>query len=721
MMATSADEDVRPTRPSAVERVLGPGGALARSLLGYEPRAAQLAFARDVMRTFDGGGILLAEAPTGVGKSLGYLVPALLWARANKEPVVISTHTRALQDQLTDVDAPRLAHAFDPPPRIVRLKGRANYLCPRRYRHWASEPVRSGRILTAQERRLEEWTQTTGTFDLDEFDFGAAAGGAALRARVASEPSFCNPGACRAGECPWRLARKRAASAEVVIVNHALLVTGLPGTGVLPPFRALVLDEAHHVDAVLTAQSTLRQSLGRLESLVALIHGERPRGRGRAGGAGPTPGADLVSLVRFGTAGRLAENVEAELEIHLAGLAGLGTPLLAAGRAFFAQVADSLPGATVDDPYEPRARFRQLEDVVGETYAPLQQLFDLGARGEEHWRGVLSALARAEPTPELEETVGDAEAALGAWREWREGLRFCTDPKDKDYVHWRGGARAESAELAAAPVEVARRVQQALLPELTSLVLTSATLTTGGSFRYVRERLGLTEEVAFTVTETVYPSPFDFARQLGAWVHDPGPGREPLATALGEVHQGLGRNTLALFTSHRALRDVAARLAAQLGPDVPVWAQERDGNAIELARRFRDARGVLLLGTASFWEGVDFPGDALEVLVVTQLPFPVPTDPLVEARCERVVAQGESDFAHVMVPEAVLRFRQGVGRLVRRQTDRGALVLLDPRIVQKSYGVHFRRGLPVPLREASSRAAMIAEARAFLGAPAEAS
>jgi ATP-dependent DNA helicase DinG len=691
--------------PSAVDRILGPGGLLAQSFPGYESRAAQLAFAADVARTFDKGGILLAEAPTGVGKSLGYLVPALLWARAQREPVVVSTHTRALQDQLTDVDAPRLAFAFDPAPRVARLKGRANYMCPRRHRHAFAERGPIARAGSALERAFDAWTQSTDTFDLDEFDFGAATGGAALRARVATEPALCNPAACKGTECPWRVARKRAAQAELVIVNHALLVTGLPGAGILPPFRALVLDEAHHFDAVLTAQSTVRQSLSRLESLLALVTGERVRGRGE--------GADLLAIARMGAEGRLGVAASAELDAQLDRLAALAPALREAGRAFFGQVAASLLPSH-DAAYEPRARFRQVEDVIGETYAPLQRLFDLGSEGEEAWRGALSALARAEPTPEIEEVTADLLAGLGAWQEWLAGLKFCTDPKDREFVHWRGGARAETAEIAAAPVEVARRVQTALLPELTSLVLTSATLTTSGSFRFVRERIGLLEDVPFTVEETVYPSPFDFTRQLGAWVHDPGPGRAALADALFAVHAGLGRNTLALFTSHLALKEAAARLKARTDLPGPVWAQEADGNAIELARRFRDARGVLLLGTASFWEGVDFPGDALEVLVVTQLPFPVPTDPLVEARCERMDDAGESSFAHVMVPEAVLRFRQGVGRLVRRQSDKGALVLFDARVVTKSYGVHFRRGLPVALREAARLSLLVSEAREFL-------
>ncbi len=696
-----------------VDHLLGPGGRLAASLAGYEARDAQLAFARDVLGTLERGGVLLAEAPAGVGKSLGYLVPALVWSRIERSPVVISTHTKQLQSQLTDVDLPLLSEIFDPAPRVVRLKGKSNYVCPRRWRLFVAEHKRRGTRATRAEEAVADWFGATATGDLDELDLGAHAGGPALRSRIACEPTFCNANACRpGGDCPWRRARRQAGSAEVVIVNHALLVSGLPSGNVLPPFRALIVDEAHHLDSVLTSQSTVRQSQGRLETLLAGMAGERP---GQA---------NLLTTVVAATEGRLTASLHGELRGETERLVALGPPLREAGQAFFAQVASSLTGHDGNDGYDPRARFRLTEEIVQGAFDPLERLFALGQDGDERWRSLLSVLGRAEGSPEIEELAGDVAGVAGQWQAWLATLRFVTDPRDGEFVHWRAGARAENAEIAAAPVTIARRVREQILPELTALVLTSATLTAGGSFRYLRERLGLAEDIAFEVSENVYPSPFDFQRQLAAWALSPGPGGGddvvPDASPAGVVEllaRRLGRNTLVLFTSHRELRAAAKHLRARLGEDVPIWAQEVDGTAVELARRFRDARGSVLLGTASFWEGVDFPGEALEVLVVTRLPFSVPTDPLVEARCERIEAEGESSFARAMVPEAVLRFRQGIGRLVRRRSDRGVIAILDPRILRRGYGVHFRRGLPVVLRQAADANDLAEQAAAFLEGP----
>ncbi|MEO6462640.1 MAG: helicase C-terminal domain-containing protein [Candidatus Eisenbacteria bacterium] len=696
---------IHPPAIHPIDRFLGPGGALARVIPGYEAREAQLAFARDVADTLDGGGALLAEAPTGVGKSLGYLVPALLWSRREREPVVISTHTKQLQGQLTDVDLPLVAGAMDPAPRVVRLKGKGNYLCQRRWRLHVAEHKKRGARATSAETAAADWIAATPTGDLDEFDWSAHAGGPALRARVAFEPSFCTS-ACRpGGDCPWRRARRKAASAEIVVVNHALLVTGLPGSNVLPPYRALIVDEAHHLDAVLTAQLTVQQGYPRLERLLEMVEGERA----------PSAATAALAQVELNAATLLGANDRAELGAACDRLRALAPELRAAGRAFYTQVTAALALLPAPlGPYAPRARFRMLEELLGGAgYDALERTLLLARGGEEHGKAALAALSRGPQSPTLEDLVGDLAGIHGAWQEWHGGMRFLTDPRAGEHVYWRGGARAETAELAAAPIEVARHVRERLLPELSSLVLASATLATGGSFRYVRERLGLAEGGAFSVSERVYPSPFDFPRQLAAFVLD-GRGEAERADIVARLVRTLGRNTLVLFTSHLALRAAAKRLRAELGDGVPVLAQDVDGSAVELARRFRRGRGTLLLGTASFWEGVDFPGEALEVLVVTQLPFPVPTEPLIEARCERVEAEHESGFTRVMLPEAVLRFRQGIGRLLRRATDRGVLAILDARVVEKSYGAHFRRGLPVALRAVASAEELTAQAGAFL-------
>ncbi len=696
-----------------VDRLLGPGGALAKAIAGYESREAQLAFAHDVATVLEDGGALFAEAPTGVGKSLGYLVPALLWSRRERSPVVISTHTKQLQGQLTDEDLPRLAEVVSPAPRVVRLKGKHNYLCPRRWKLHLAEHKKRGARATRAETEVAAWVEATKTGDLDEFAWSAHPGGAALKPRIGFDPSFCNASACRpGGDCPWRKARRLAGSAELVVVNHALLVTGMSGTNVLPAYRALVVDEAHHLDAVFTAQLTVQQSLTRIDTLLEQVAGS-PTGKGTH--------ASALDAIVLAAATLLKAPERAELATATEALRGLAPRVHEAGRAFFAGVAASLDGrGDPGGPYEPRARFRQLEELTGDTYEPLERLFAAAREGEDALRRAASVLARGPQSPMLDDLAGDLAGVAGGWQDWHADLRFLTDPRSGRHVYWRSGAHPETAIVVAAPVEVAEIVRTKLLPDLTAVVFASATLAANGSFRFVRERLGLAEGAELEVTERVYPSPFDFPRQLGAYVLTTRAtgANESAEEVVAELHRRLGRNTLVLFTSHLKLRRAAKLLKAALG-DAAVWAQDVDGSAVELARRFRDARGALLLGVASFWEGVDFPGEALEVLVLTGLPFPVPDEPLVEARREKVEAAGERGFARVDLPEAVLRFRQGVGRLLRRRTDRGVIVLLDDRIVTRGYGAHFRKGLPVALRSANTTEDLVTQAAAFFAARGE--
>jgi Rad3-related DNA helicase len=355
-------------------------------------------------------------------------------------------------------------------------------------------------------------------------------------------------------------------------------------------------------------------------------------------------------------------------------------------------------------------------DLFGRDLRPLDVLLEHAVRYADVLRRTASSLAVMDEGAVRDELQAECETVSQRWQDLHDDLAALADADARDWAFWRSqGPSARAAELHGAPVWVGEYARRLVREGPRAAVLTSATLSAAGDFEWAAERLGLGEDQGVPYDAITVPSPFPLERQMRAFVLD---GPEDEAEGIAEVVSTLtrlaGRNTLVLFTAHERLRRAHQRLQALLPPGTPLFAQDRDGPAGLLSERFRAERGAVLLGVQSLWEGVDFPGESLEVLVVARLPFSVPDDPLVEARAERLRERGLEPFRHDAVPEAVMRFRQGVGRLIRRATDRGVLVVCDPRLARASYRGPFRAALPVEPKVWKDPRGLAREAGAFL-------
>jgi Rad3-related DNA helicase len=692
-----------------VESLLGPSGLIATRWARYEDRGAQRELAAAVADTFANGGVLLAEAPTGVGKSLAYLVPALLAARAQNRRVVIATCTKSLQDQLFERDLPAVLESLGWSVPVARLKGKQNYLCPR-----ALETLEGrGEEENDTIEELRRWAQDDEFGDLDRFPATDPEAFRRVRGRVAADPAACSGITCRRGrECFWVRSRRRAAEARILIVNHALLGLSGEAEGLLPDFDLLVVDEAHRLEGVLLSQLERSLSRHRFEETLRLVGARR---RGRESGLALRMRGLMMPL--FDPEVRL--EVEQELDKIAARVEQTQSDL----ERFFLAVE---PQGERHELYGARERYRSASELFGRDLEPLEALHAHCAWFSQSLLRLASRAAApaergrtrvvpgdASPLAAAEELAAELERASAQWSVLAQDVEHLGEASDRDFVYWRT-ASSRGVELHGAPVWVGNHARRLVLGRAEATVLTSATLSTAGDFGFTAERLGLTEPLEYRTLEV--ESPFPLERQMRAYVHAGAAGDEAreVADIVSALARRTGRNVLALFTAHERLRRVRERLLDQLPRDRVLLAQEWDGNASLVSERFRDARGAVLLGVQSLWEGVDFPGAALEILVVSKLPFSVPDDPLVEARGERLRERGLDPFRHDAVPEAVLRFRQGVGRLIRRADDRGVLVVCDRRLVSASYRRPFLAALPVAPRPFHDPETLAEEAEEFL-------
>ncbi|MHB8587613.1 MAG: helicase C-terminal domain-containing protein [Candidatus Dormibacteraceae bacterium] len=681
-----------PDDPSLLAAMLGPDGPLAGALPGYEHREPQLQMLLAVAQIQARGGTLVVEAGTGTGKSLAYLVPSIARAVRHGERVVISTNTHTLQEQLMVKDLPGLREWLPWDFKACLLKGRSNYVSLRRWRRFLADPCKDPDELKFK-LKVMLWLHTTSSGDRSELRLHGRE--EVLWAQIASDPLDCVGIHCTREDCYVHRARAEAEASDLVVINHALLLADAEvGGGLLPEFGHLVVDEAHHLEEAAT--QGLRQEVDG-PGLLALL--ERLA----------TAGGDS-------TAGLLAE---LQKQPHLGSsdeAFGRAIPMsLAAGgrvRDLF-NLATRWTGAKLgeterrDDSVRLTPALREDEawpsmTIAAENAVTALTALDAGLRRAV--AGVRDWLGGAEPDQgirELEIIRGRLEAAA---RVLDEGLLS----PDVNRVYWFTlVSRTENLVLRAAPINVGSLLREHVYADRQSAVFTSATLAVGGTFDYFKSRVGL----GSSVEELILPSPFDFLHQaLVCLPADfPSPEHETFDRQVEEVVAAVARRvggrTLVLFTSHRQLRDVHAALKHRVDLDeILILGQGIDGQRRQVLKSFEEAERPLLLGTASFWEGIDVPGERLSCVIMVRLPFPVPTEPVYAARAEQV----RDGFAQLALPQAALRLKQGFGRLIRRSTDRGAVVILDNRILGRDYGKAFLDVLP-PASRFVGPAAQIAD------------
>jgi ATP-dependent DNA helicase DinG len=638
--------------------VLGPGSPLSRALAGWEHREGQLAMAEAVEQALEGEHHLFVEAGTGTGKTLAYLVPAVLSGRK----VVVSTATRALQDQIFTKDLPIVAEALAAHGvsfRAAMMKGLSNYLCLRRF----GEARTSGEHASDPAfARIEYWAQHTETGDRAELT--DLREDAEVWREVASSSETRIGAACEHFEaCFVTRMRRDAEAAQILVVNHHLLLadlalrTGPRGAhaSVLPPYDAIVFDEAHQVEDIATDFFGTRVSSARIESLL------RDAERSLAS----------VNALEALKSGPVRSTLEGARE---------------KAREFFARLA---PAAAGPGPAAAR-RVLSESDVTPEVRAAHEAL-DLRLEA-------LEAVAAARPEDSLELVVRRVQDVRSDLRGVLAGVRATDDGEVSDVVRWVD-IRSRSVSLGSSPVDVGATLRSRLFDRVPTVVCTSATLATGGSsgasasFHFAKARLGAPPEVR----ELVVASPFDFAAHSGLYVPDDLP--EPsdpsfeaaAAERIGQLVAMTDGGAFVLCTSTRAMRSIAARMRTRFAGLLLVQG-ERPKHL--LLSRFRSSGRAVLVATMSFWEGVDVPGWALRLVVLDKIPFAPPTDPVVAARCAALDRQGGNGFTQYSVPSAAMTLKQGFGRLIRTQKDAGVVAILDRRIVKKGYGRALLAGLP---------------------------
>lgn len=695
-----------------VTALLGQNGKICQSLPGFEDRPEQLRMAFAVTEALNRNNITLIEAGTGTGKSLAYLVPAILWTLGNRERLIVSTNTINLQQQLIRKDLPFLQRSTGLEFQVELVKGRSNYLCKRRLETAAAEPGLFDTEHVGELKAVREWAGQTGDGSREDLSF--------IPHGTLWDEVCCEADQCGRSQCPYfnncffHQARRRAARADILVVNHALLLADLSlrqqtdnysALAVLPPFSRLVIDEAHHLEEVATRYfSTQVTRFAFARTLNRLRHPRKPQ-------RGLLPRL----LVQLGQS--LNDSQDAlyrELHEQIEALIGQHQELLDRSITELEQTGLDLAkalGTEVRAGEEIRQRLIPafVEKPAWETTAgTLRSLSRTTSDFSSALREFLKALRKlpdetADATRSLCTDLSGICLRLQAIAEHLHAFVANTPGACAWFEITRGRVgRGEGVitRLCTAPLVVAPLLRETLMNRMQTVVVTSATLTVAGRFDYLRQRIGLDDLEPGRLVELLLASPFDFKKQalLAVPTDIPEPGRPGYAESVRDLtEQALlaadGRSFV-LFTAYSLLRRIHSELSPGLSARGYQVLRQGEATRHDLLQRFSQDPTSILFATDSFWEGVDVPGRSLEQVIIARLPFKVPTEPVLEARAEAITLSGGDPFMDYTVPQAVIRFRQGFGRLIRNRTDRGVVLILDSRVVRRGYGRLFLNSLP---------------------------
>ncbi|MBI5155415.1 DEAD/DEAH box helicase family protein [Candidatus Poribacteria bacterium] len=707
-----------PVSPEEVEALLGPESQLVREVGEYEDRPQQRRMAALVTASLNNDGIAVIEAGTGTGKSLAYLIPAVLYGLANGERVIVSTNTINLQEQILHKDLPVVQRVLNREFKAEIVKGRSNYVCKRKAQFARDQLTGQAQLMigdefTAELRELLAWTLETQSGDRQELNIPPRE---EVWERVVSEADNCLRVRCPFYEsCFFYNSRRRAARANVLVVNHSLLMSDLAvrresnnwsTAAVLPPCQYIILDEAHHIEEVATQHLGFQLSRAGLRRLFARLHRSDARGqRGvlttlggkleelRAGGKLGTEspiwklfGTDVLS--RAQDASERADQLLEDFAYVFLDIADLPPPsrgLEHRVRLTPAVLADTRWGGECTE------RIAEIADAIGGAVGASREVIKLlGELDADVIQGLINIVMEWRSI--LDRLDGQRRMALAFVR---EDDAFCP------WVEVRTDARGRLLpKLCRAPISVADVLRESLHSRVKTEILTSATLSVDHGFGYLAERIGLSGLQGRQAQELLLETPFDFERQVFFGVpNDLGDPRhqgfdDQLARFITRAVTESGGRAFVLFTSNGQMRRMYQTCSAPIGRLGIRTLLQGEESRDRLLQRFREDETSVLFATSSFWEGVDVKGRALELLIIARLPFAVPSDPIQEAQFEYLREHGRDPFQNLVVPRAIIRLKQGVGRLIRAKTDRGAVLITDDRVVRMGYGRRFLQSLP---------------------------